>query len=70
MMVHMPNEAPIATADVAAILGKSTRTVQRLAETGELPYVQKIPGGSNGIYLFDPAVVRKYLADQAAAASA
>lgn len=50
--------------------GRSTRTIQRLAESGELPYAQKIPGGPSGIYLFDPEVVRRYVAGLAEQASA
>jgi excisionase family DNA binding protein len=49
-------ERLLTTAQVATMLGKSTRTVQRMADTGELPFVQKLTG-SRGAYVFDPAVV-------------
>lgn len=54
----MSNNAPMTTAEVGAVLGKSARTVQRMAESGELAYMKKLPG-PNGSYLFDPAVVRR-----------
>jgi hypothetical protein len=44
------------SAQAGAVLGKSARTVQRMAESGRLPYVQRLPG-PNGSYLFDPDVV-------------
>ena len=46
------------------ILGKSARTVVRMADSGDLPYVQKL-AGPNGAYLFDPEVI----AERAAAPS-
>jgi excisionase family DNA binding protein len=61
----MSNNKRMTTTEVAARLGRSVRTVQRLAESGELKYTQKVAGGSNGIYLFDFDVVDKYLADHA-----
>lgn len=33
------------------ILGKSARTIQRMADAGDLPVAQKLPG-PNGAYLF------------------
>lgn len=51
-----------------ALLGRSYRTVIRLAETGELPIAQKLPG-PNGAYLFRRADVEA-LADKRAEASA
>ena len=50
----------LTTAQVAAKLGKSTRTIHRMADTGQLPYVQKLTG-SRGAYVFDPAVVEQAL---------
>lgn len=41
-----------------ALLGKSAKTVIRMAERGDLPFVQKLPG-PNGAYLFDPEVVQE-----------
>lgn len=38
------------------MLGRSTRTVQRLIESGELPTVGKL-AGVNGHFLLDRAVV-------------
>ncbi len=37
--------------EAGQILGKSARTVQRLADSGRLPIAQKLPG-PNGAYLF------------------
>ena len=45
--------------EVAALLGLDRRTIQRRAESGELPYRYKLPG-VNGRYLFDPAVVEMF----------
>lgn len=44
------------TADVAARLGLSKRTVHRRALTGEIPNVGKTYE-PNGPFLFDPAVI-------------
>lgn len=46
------------TSQAGAILGRSARTVQRMAERGDLPYVQRL-SGPNGSYLFDPDVVHQ-----------
>lgn len=51
------------TTEAAAVLGKSPRTVQRMAEDGRLPYLKKLPG-PNGSYLFEPDKVQR-LADDA-----
>lgn len=54
-MRHMP--ATLLTSPQAgAILGKSARTIQRMADSGDLPYVHKLDG-PNGAYLFDPDVI-------------
>ena len=37
------------------MLGKSTRTVQRMAESGQIPAVKM--DGLTGAYVFDPTVV-------------
>lgn len=42
--------------DVAEMFRKSRRTIQRMAERGELPYEHKLPG-PNGSYLFSRQVV-------------
>jgi excisionase family DNA binding protein len=56
----------LTTAQVAAKLGKSTRTVQRMAESRELPYVAKLPG-PRGAYVFDPEVVELAARQEASA---
>lgn len=63
----MEHDAPLTAAEVGAMLDPpvSGRTVTRRAETGELPSLRKLPG-PNGDYLFDPAVVRQYIAKAAA----
>jgi excisionase family DNA binding protein len=40
---------------VATMLGKSIRTVQRMAEAGELP-AMKLPG-ETGAYVYDPTEI-------------
>lgn len=47
----MPKDELLTSPQVAHILGKSARTVQRMADSGELPITQKLPG-PNGAYLF------------------
>lgn len=42
----------IGTADAAAILGKSPRTVHRLVESGDLVPAMVAPGGFAGAFLF------------------
>jgi excisionase family DNA binding protein len=63
----MPSDSLLTTIEVAPILRKSPRTVQRMAESGELPYIRRLPGTKG--YLFDRAVVEMY-ARQAAKAAA
>jgi len=48
----------ITTRQAAEVLGKSERTVQRMATSGQLPYVQRL-AGPTGVYLFDPDVVHE-----------
>jgi hypothetical protein len=62
------SNGPITSAEAGVIVGKSARTVQRLAADGELSYIRKLPG-PNGDYLFDRAVVESYARDLAKAAS-
>jgi excisionase family DNA binding protein len=52
----------LSAAQVAELLGKSVRTVQRLADSGELR-AEKLPG-TTGAYVFDAAVVDDYLEQQ------
>lgn len=59
----------LTTTETARKLGKSARTVARLAESGELPHVHKLPG-IRGAYLFDPAIVDLFARQQAARAVA
>lgn len=59
----MTNDALMTSTEAGAVLGKSGRTVQRMAENGELAFVRKLPG-SNGAYLFDAAVIERAAAAQ------
>jgi predicted DNA-binding transcriptional regulator AlpA len=49
MVSHMDDL--LTSTEAGQIIGKSARTVQRMAESGELPVAQKLPG-PNGAYLF------------------
>ena len=69
----MPKPDPdelIISSQVGLILGKSPRTIARLAEQGEIPYASKLPG-PNGAYLFRrgdiEALAAKRDADKASA---
>jgi hypothetical protein len=57
----------ITSARAAIILGKSTRTVHRMAEAGELEVVQKLPP-PNGAFLFRRDYIER-LRDEAEAAA-
>jgi excisionase family DNA binding protein len=46
----------LSTGQVAVRLGLHIRKIQRMAENGELPYVEKLPG-PNGRYVFDAALI-------------
>lgn len=46
---------------VGLILGKSARTVQRMADAGEIPVAQKLPG-PNGAYLYRRSDIEALLA--------
>ena len=54
------------TAEVARMLRRSIRTVHRMAATGQLDTVGKLPG-TRGAYLFDREYIAR-VADQAASA--
>lgn len=56
----MPTMDYLTTPQVAARIGKSIRSVQRLVASGDLRYVQKLPG-PNGAYLFAPEEVDRLL---------
>lgn len=61
-MAPMPTEPALLTSpQVGQILGKSARTVQRMADDGTLTVAQKLPG-PNGAYLFSAAEVEAYAA--------
>lgn len=53
---------PLTASEVAALIGKSHRTVIRMAEKGDLPAMRV---GSRGDYVFDRADVVTYLAQRA-----
>ncbi len=47
----MPNDELLTSPQAGLILGCSARTVQRMADAGDLSFAQKLPG-PNGAYLF------------------
>jgi hypothetical protein len=51
----------ITTGEAGRMIGRSTRTVQRLIASGELPTVGKL-AGVNGHFLLDRAVVETLIA--------
>ncbi len=57
----MPNDELLTTTEAGLILGKSARTVQRMAESGELAYARKLPG-PNGAYLFSRSRIEQLAA--------
>lgn len=56
----------LTSTQAGARLGKSARTIQRMADAGELPVAQKLPG-PNGAYLFRPADIDALRDDEPAA---
>ena len=56
----MPTTRTMSTAQVADYLKVSPRTVRRLAESGGLTPLAKLPGRT-GSYVFDEAIVMAYL---------
>lgn len=62
----MPNDALLTSTEVGVLLGKSARTVQRMADAGQLTPAQKLPG-PNGAYLFRRADVEALTVPQDAA---
>ena len=50
-MSDMDTDDLLTSTQAGALLGKSGRTVVRLAEAGDIPFAQKLPG-PNGAYLF------------------
>ncbi len=72
----MANDGMLTTREVAAlIIGRnghpvSRRTVARMAERGDLPYLRKLPGvGQHGAYVFDRHVVEMFVRQLAKAAA-
>lgn len=59
-MAHEVTSDLLTTPQVAALLGKSVRTVHRLIADERLTPAQKLPG-PNGAYLFDRAAVAALL---------
>lgn len=53
--------------EVGALIGKSGRTVARMAKTGALPFAQKIPGPT-GAYLFRREDIARLQGEHAEAA--
>ena len=51
IVLRMTHDTLVTTAEVAEILGKSARTVQRMADAGTLPVAQRLPG-IHGAILF------------------
>lgn len=63
----MPDHDELLTSPQAGlVLGKSARTVQRMADAGVIPVAQKLPG-PNGAYLYRESDVRAYAETEAAA---
>ncbi len=58
MLRDMSDDHLLTSPQVAHRLGKSIRTVHRLAESGDLVPVQKLPG-PNGAYLFRESDVER-----------
>lgn len=54
---------------VGAMINRSSRTVVRAAEAGDIPVATKLPG-PNGAYLFRRADAEKFATEFAAKASA
>ncbi|RZT59359.1 helix-turn-helix protein [Microcella alkaliphila] len=55
------------TTEVATLLGKQARTIQRQADAGILPTIGKLPGRT-GAYLFDRALIEQLAKGEAALA--
>jgi excisionase family DNA binding protein len=56
----------IGTAEVARVLGKSTRTVHRMVADGRLTPTMIAPGGYVGTWLFDRAEIEALAAERVA----
>jgi hypothetical protein len=64
----MPNNALVTSAQAGIILGVSSSTVRRMAESGKLPYAGKLDA-PNGPYLFDRGEVERVRDEQEKAAA-
>jgi hypothetical protein len=53
----MTSDDLITATEAGRLLDKSARTVSRLAETGQLPFVQKL-AGPRGAYLFKRSAIQ------------
>jgi excisionase family DNA binding protein len=58
----MPDEELLTTADVARLIGMSTRTVHRAIEAGELKFTMQAGPGVNAPYLFSHQEVARFIA--------
>lgn len=52
----MSNGRLLTSTEASRLLGISSRTVLRMAERGDLPYAQRLPGPTGG-YLFEADVI-------------
>ncbi len=68
-MRRMSHPELLTSTQAGTILGKSGRTVQRMADAGELRFAQKLPG-PNGAYLFARSEVERVAAEYAAESEA
>jgi hypothetical protein len=59
----MPNDALMTSTETGVVLGVSSSTVRRMADSGQLAIAQKLPG-PNGNYLFESAEVARVKAQQ------
>jgi acyl-coenzyme A synthetase/AMP-(fatty) acid ligase len=55
-------EQLLTTPQVARMIRKSTRTVHRAVDDGELRYAMQVGEGTNAPYLFEPAEVARWIA--------
>lgn len=66
-VIRMTDKDILTSPEAGQILNLSARTVQRMADRGELDYIRKLPG-PNGAYIFDRSAIEaaaKTLANQA-----
>lgn len=65
-MARVATPLLLTSTEAGRVLGKSARTIQRMADAGQLPVAQKLPG-PNGAYLFRADVIGRVKAEQATA---